>query len=137
MEVMAMEQLKLSDVRLRGCGFTLFPAANEMGVDEELMRSLVWAIYRNAGCSNNSWYTEEDMRLLERDPYMSMQLEEKDFDGDLELIEKCLANDLLHYEEKKNYTLTDKSLSILCAATKKQSELDADGFHFCPCNLHC
>lgn len=109
--------LKVSDVRLRGCGFTLFPAAEEANVPEILMDAILEAIHYKAS---------------DKDSEMVTDFQKEDFNP--KTLQACIETGLLL--EGDVYTLSEKAVSILQVAAQKQQELDDEGFHYCPCH-HC
>lgn len=57
-----MKELKVSDVRLRGRGFTLLPVCQENGVDYDLMEAILWAIHISTQTVQKEGYcTKEQM----------------------------------------------------------------------------
>lgn len=116
-----MENLKLSDVRLRGCGFTLFPAAEQKQVDQDIAHIILVAIYTKSA------------HAIGDDPFMPTELSINDLDTNPEQIQACLDAGLLK-QEGDIYHLSNKMLDILQEASNIQKQLDIDGFHYCPCH---
>lgn len=54
--------LRLNDVRLRGCGFTLFPAAKAFGVSEDIMHNILTNINDQLGSLVNDFDAQQAIR---------------------------------------------------------------------------
>lgn len=130
-----MLELKVQDLRLRGCGFTLFPAAKEYGVNERLMDFLLSSIYIKLGLCSGDYDKEEEIK--KKNPNILDTISEEDLTNNF-LSEKYSVNDLLDNglvtKDSNNLVLTQKSISILKRASEIQNKLDDQGFHCCPCS---
>ena len=123
--------MKVRDVRLRGCGFTLFPAVKEEGVEGELMHLILSTIYRKLGIINeDGMSTKESDEIEKKDPDMIVKFEVSDFGNKLSELKEA---GLIDYKGN----LTEKSIKILEKAADKQKELDKENFSYCPCRCHC
>ncbi len=112
--------LTMKDVRLRGCGFTLFPAAKEEGVDGDLMRYLLSSIYTKIEEEPNSKIPEI--------------FSEEDFPESPDYTLKMLLDKNLVTKNGTILTLTPKSIKILERAAELQNKLGDENFYFCPCH---
>ncbi len=128
-----MEELHVMDVRLRGCGFTLYPAADEANVDWDVMHNILFAINRKVGTVNDDGMSfEKEYNIQSQNPNIPIHFNVTDFEEDV--IHKAVREDLITVEMDK-CSLTNKCIDILRVAAAKQKELDDKGFHFCPCAM--
>lgn len=129
-----MRQFKVSDVRLRGRGFTLFAACNNQNVSQKYADAILWAMNISAGTAGKDCMsTEKQMSIEQSDPILPNIITKEDFIN-VELIGNCLEEELIE-ESGDNYQLTEKMVSVLEEAAKIQKKLDNEGFHFCPCSM--
>ena len=123
--------MKIKDVRLRGCGFTLFPAAKEEGVDEELMYLILRTIYQKTEIiDEKGMYTKDSINIERKNPDMVVKFEAADFGDQFSKLKEAGLID-------ENGKLTEKSMKVLEKASKIQKKLDEEGFHCCPCKGYC
>ena len=125
-------KLRLNDVRLRGCGFTLYPAATEFHVSDYVMSNILASIYEQSGALDENFDKQERIRK-ENPEFPQLLLSNSWLD---ECMEKAIADELLKRTEG-GYSLTEKSIKIFEKAASIQSELDAKGFRCCPCHHYC
>lgn len=129
-----MLKLRVQDLRLRGRGFTLYPAAEENGVKSGLMDFLVGVIYTKLGLCSGDYEREEQIK--KENPNILDILEEEDFNDISSYegysIEDLINNNLLSQEGNK-LVLTKKSITILQRASEIQKQKDEEGFSYCPC----
>lgn len=118
--------LRLNDVRLRGCGFTLYPAARNRYVKEKYMQEILVAIYSEAGAM------DEDYEKCEQVERINPEMQSVISGSDMENLDAVLEEGLLEEKDGK-YALTQKCIEILEEAAKIQNELDSQGFYCCPC----
>lgn len=124
--------LKEGDVRLRGCYFTLYPAAEEMGINIDLMKLLLELVEdyfeeerkKDPNICKIPWkikYTKENLTNFFYTPNMSIN----DF----------LSEGLISIlpENSDMFILTDKALKCFLLAKEKREELIQKNFYFCPC----
>lgn len=123
--------LRLNDVRLRGCGFTLFPAAKEFGVSDEIMHNILTSLNEQLGSLATDFDAQEEVRKA--NPEFPQVLHGDDYWLTEERIEEALEADLLK-ETDGGYVLTDTSIKVFERAAAIQNELDNQGFHCCPCH---
>lgn len=122
--------MRLNDVRLRGCGFTLFPAAEAHAVSKELMHTVLTLINKKTLCiDSNGICTPNASQIEEENPEMPTQFSTEDFSA--EDLSNLIQSGILTEE----LALTPLALQILEEAAQKQKELDEQGFHFCPCHM--
>lgn len=121
--------LRLNDVRLRGCGFTLFPAANELGVSEALVYDILRGIYEQVGAINEDFEQQEKIR--KENPEFPQVLHENSRLSQ-RIIKKALNANLLK-EVYGGYVLTDKCIKVFEKASTIQRKRDSEGFHVCLC----
>lgn len=128
-----MLELRVNDLRLRGRGFTLYPAANESNVDGDLMDFLVSAIYIKQGlCAEKA----EDVKKA--NPAILDTISVEDLNSSFPskyCVEDLVANNLVTIAGN-TLTLTQKSITILKRAAEIQNQLDDEGFYYCPCCNH-
>lgn len=124
--------LRLNDVRLRGCGFTLFPAAKDFGVSEDIMHNILSNINNHLGSMSSDF--DEQLAVMEKNPEFPQVLQADGIWLTEERIEKALSADLLK-ETDGGYALTDTAIQVFKKAATLQNELDNKGFHFCPCHF--
>lgn len=128
-----MLEFKVQDLRLRGCGFTLYPAAEEHGVTGELIHELITAIYSKLGlCSFN--YDEVE-KIQKENPNILDTISKEDFDKSSQMFkaEALVISGLVTINEN-DLVLTPKAISIIKRATEIQKKLDDENFYYCPCN---
>lgn len=126
--------MKIKDVRLRGCGFTLFPAAEEMGVNCETARKLLWLSHMKAGAVDKDCICTENGMKQDYNPELPdsfTEAEINEMDGN---VNDFVSAGLLEGADGV-YSYSEKMKTILTMAAKKQSELDEEGFSFCPCHM--
>lgn len=124
-------ELKLMNVRLRGCAFTLFPAAKNAGVDEKKIHNLLTMMYKKLGYFSSN----ETMEKLDAEnPNFPDAFSVSDFDNSEIKLEDLLEAGLVS-QSGDEVSLQEKAINILKEAAKIQSDLDAKGFYFCPCHL--
>lgn len=134
--------MKLTDVRLRGCAYTLFPAAEAAGVDVEKVHRLLLlsnlVAYTPLKKDENGNVIEDDSNIdlptsftLDdiKDNLEYLYLEE--FEGIVSKFEGLVEKD------GETFSFTPKMLEILENAAAKQKELDAKNFHSFGCCHHC
>ena len=130
-----MENLRVKDVRLRGRGFTLYPATKEAGENVETMDNILWILQHKVGTVNDEGFTyEQEVEVENQNPELPLEFTEKDSMWSGKSLDNAINSALI----KKNgdvYFLTKKAIDILLDAARKQKELDKSGFHFCPCNM--
>lgn len=129
-----MLELRVNDLRLRGRGYTLFPAANEVGIESQMIDFLVCTIYAEMGLCSDDYNAV--VAILEKNPYIIDTVPKKAFDNQYSS-EKCCTDQLvkneLVIEEAENFKLTDKAINIIKRAAEIQKKLDDENFHSCPC----
>lgn len=122
--------LRLNDVRLRGCGFTLFPAAKDFGVSEDVMHNILTSINDQLGSLADVEATQ-DIRM--KNPEFPQVLLGNDYWLTAECIKEALDTNLLK-EVPGGYALTDTAIKVFKRAASIQDKLDNQGFHCCPCH---
>lgn len=129
-----MLELKVRDVRLRGCGFTLYPAAKENGIEEELVVFLVTAIYSKLGLCTGDY--DKEQAIQNANPNILDTISTEDLSHSLSY-KGYSAADLIKAglvtQSGDNLTLTEKAVAILKRASEIQNKLDEEGFYCCPC----
>ncbi len=129
-----MEELHVMDVRMRGCAFTLYPAADEAGVSGGVMNDILFVIHRKAGTVNDQGIScEKEDEIEKQNPNMPTNFLITDLNE--EVMQKAVGEGLIAIEGDK-CSLTEKCMTILRSAAAKQRELDDKGFYFCPCAMH-
>ena len=130
-----MSELRMGDVRARGCGFTLGPAAREAKVDESLMFSLLDAAeYKFSHMSIGS--TKRKRRPYWPQLYTKHELLHSGRNIPIEdLITAGLITPASDKTNNENYFLTKKSLDIFLRAKKINEKLQRENFHYCPCSM--
>ena len=123
-----MLELKMNDVRLRGCGFTLFPAATEAGLTENSMHTILFALHIQL-------FSQYGESAKEENPNFPKKIEIKHLEA---VNHWCSVEDLINFGlvkqcDESTVELTEKAIAVLENAAKKQKELDDEGFYFCPC----
>ena len=131
--------MRISEVRLRGCMYTLFPAAREVNVSYELMHSLLYAINLKAATINEFGMCNDEERENERkDPQMPREFLKEELKVSEEKMKEMIENGLLKKEEGgEKFILTEKSIDILHRAAEKQNKLDKEEFGHRGCCMHC
>lgn len=128
-------ELRVQDLRLRGPGFTLFPAAEEHGIKDDLMDFLVFALYTKLGLCSDDYESEEAIK--KSNPKILDTIATEDVEKILSRknygVQDLLSNDLVT-RDGNNLVLTEKSIAILNKAAETQAKLDAETFHCCPCS---
>ncbi len=130
-----MENLRVKDVRLRGRGFTLYPATEEAGESVEAMDNLLLILHHKVGTINDEGLTyEQEEEVKNQNPELPLEFTEEDAMWSGVPLDNAINSALI---EKKGdvYSLTKKAIDILLDTAKKQKELDKSGFYFCPCNM--
>lgn len=126
--------LRLNDVRLRGCGFTLFPAAKDFGVSEDIMHNILTNINDQIGLLDDDF--DMQMEIKKKNPEFPQVLHVDGCWLTQERVEAALEANLLK-EVNGGYALTDTSIKIFEKAAAIQNELDDAGFSCCPCHGCC
>lgn len=131
-----MLELNVQDLRLRGRGFTLFKAAEENKVKEDLMDFLVGAIYQKLGLCSGDF--DEEEKIKEKNPAIPDTILVEDL-SESAYSDKYSVKDLLDSnlvtQDGNVLKLTEKSVAILNRAAALQRELENEGFHCCPCHF--
>lgn len=122
--------LRLNHVRLRGCGFTLFPAAKDFGVPEDVMHNILTSINDQLGSLDD---IEATQAIRMENPEFPQVLKGNDYWLTAECIKKALDTNLL-IEVPGGYELTDKAIKVFERAAAIQNKLDDEGFCYCPCH---
>lgn len=107
--------LRLKDVHVLGCSFTLYPVAKKHSVDEKLICKILISIYHQLQCHIVSPTEKEFPETLTCSELTS------------EEIKKAIKDDLLK-KDKKGYHLAKTALEIFEEAAKKQEEIEKDAF---------
>lgn len=123
--------LRLNDIRLRGRGFTLYPAANEFHVSEDVMSNILMSIHAQLGALDDDSKKQDEIR--EENPEFPQLLISNSYLDNC--MEKAIEDNLLK-EVDGGYSLTEKSIKIFEKASNLQNKLDAEGFHCCPCHFY-
>ncbi len=129
-----MKELRMNDVRLRGCGYTLYPAAESYKVQKETIYNILVGIYKQlgvAGFAENEDAYERQEAIKKANPTFPEILIFDDA-----VAEKGIENDLLEKTDD-GYVLTEKAKNVFEKAATIQNELDNQGFHCCPCHGCC
>lgn len=117
-----MLELKVQDIRLRGRMYTLWEAAGEYDVDDELIDDLVSSIYTKLGLCSGDYKKEEAIEASNPNILDTLSIDE------LKLSNKYSVQDLLDNElvtqNGNNIVLTKRSVEILKRAAEIQKELD-------------
>lgn len=111
--------MKIADVRLRGRGFTLYPAAEEAGVSKELMDGILWLA---------------DSTAVEGE-FPEKFTAEETYNAPVPFDIKAAVMEGLLEEKGGEFLITEKAMKVFEAAAKRQNKLDNEGFHFCPCHF--
>lgn len=130
--------MKIQDVRLRGRGFTLFVACDEVNVSPELMDNILWAIHLKAGSVNNDGFSlEKEYEIIKQNPDMEVKFTEEELMrvNGIDIPKLISEGFMKKSEDKYPYELTQKALDILQRAAEIQVELDNSDFNFCPCQM--
>lgn len=128
-----MLEFKVQDLRLRGCYFTLYPAAQEHGVDGELIHELITAIYNKLGLYSESY--EKTVAVEKENPNILDRISKEDFDKSSQIFKaENLATSELVTITENDLVLTPKAISIIKRAAEIQKKLDEENFYYCPCN---
>lgn len=130
-----MSELRMGDVRARGCGFTLCPAAREANVDSKLMIALLDA----------AEYKFEKMAIgttkKKRRPYWPQLYTKSELLNyscrSVPIEDLIIAGLITPASERKdtNYFLTQKALNIFLRAKAIDQKLQRNNFHYCPCSM--
>lgn len=133
-----MLDMKVQDLRLRGRGFTLYPAAEESGVDDRLMDFLIFAIYNKLELCSGDYEKEKAIKIanpnipdtLLKDDFIRVS-SSRGYD-----IQDLINADLVKLDGN-SLVLTKKTIKILKRAAEIQRELDDEGLSYCPCHHYC
>ncbi len=122
-----MKALRMWDVELRGCLFTLYPAAEEKEVNQDLMYSLL-------KIAQEKFVDEipdkrEDMPLWPT-TYSKKDIQENCLKASLETL---IQEKLLKDNGDDTFSLTEKALDVFYRAKEINDELKKQHFFFCPC----
>jgi hypothetical protein len=135
-----------NDLRLRGSGFTLLPAAKEENVSEYVISDLFGILIKHLyetemlsptkdinedydGYMEELEYAEQD--LIERNPQYATEFTA--LDAEDRNLDTILKAELVVENGSGKYTLTEKAKKIFFAAAEKQKRLDNEGFYCRPC----
>lgn len=124
--------LRQGDVRARGRGFTLYPAAKEAEIDEDYMDTLLWA-------AESKFKNEEIAKKREdREKWpLSYTKAELGISYQATDIDTLIKAGLITKKGENEFTLTEKSIDIFLRAKKIDDELSAKGFYNRPCCRYC
>ena len=117
-------KLKLSDLRLRGCGFTLFKVLENNEEEQNVMWSILNALYQKSGMVDNMGYRWDMASNEERNQVMP------DFIDAVAISEDNVAYALTHgllLQVPSGLEVTKKAWDIFTDAAKIQKELDESG----------
>lgn len=123
--------LKLCDVRMRGRGYTLYPAAKEYGVKEEMASNILNAIYTQGGMYDKNGSYLWDMASQEKREQPMTMLFKSDM-LDKSFVEEALKEDLL-IKTEEGYEISKKMKEVLWRAATLQKQLDGSDFYVHPC----
>lgn len=120
--------LRQGDVRARGRGFTLYPAAKEAEIDEDYMDTLLWA-------AESKFKNEEIAEKREdREKWpLSYTKAELGISYQATDIDTLIKTGLITQTGEDEFTLTEKAINIFLRAKEIDDQLSAEGFHYCPC----
>lgn len=126
-------KLKLSDLRLRGCGFTLFKVLENNEEEQNVMWSILNALYKKSRMINEMGYRWDMASNEEKNQVMPNFIDARDISEDN--IAYALTHGLL-LPTPSGLEVTDKAWNIFADAAKIQKELDESGFFsrscYCP-----
>lgn len=125
---MKREDLKIGDVRARGCYFTLYPAAKEAKINEDFMVTLLDAAEFKI--------PEYPVERADR-PKWPLEYTAKDLTHSCRscAVDELLAAGLITAKDGDKFALTQKALDVFLRASEIDEDLAAKNFHYCPC--HC
>ena len=126
-----MEKLRMNDVRLRGSGFTLFPAAKEHNVDVMCADSILFAMVCHLGYTfeNSDEAYEKDEKIERDNPVFSKYLNKSDFVFPKEFVE----SELLEIIDDEHAEITPLMFKVLKRAAEIQKKLESEHFFCSPC----
>lgn len=122
--------LKLNDVRLRGCGYTLFPAATEAGFNAEAVHALLIVAYRKVHALSEDY--EEQIKVEAKNPDFPDTFLVSEFESFQTELEE-LINCKLVSKDGDTVVLNPSAMELFKRAAELQIELDNSDFFFCPC----
>lgn len=122
-----MMNLRVCDVPLRGRGFTLFAAANECGISQDLLDFLAISIYPEyeEGEPSYELHIPSKVKVDVFDNHFS-----ETYHHDIHDLEEAG----LLTVDGEFATLTPKAEEIFNRASEIKKKLDAEGFSHCPCH---
>ena len=118
-------KLKLSDLRLRGCGFTLIKVLENNEEDQDVMCSILEALYKKSRMINEMGYRWDMASNEEKNQVMPDCIDARDISDDN--IAYALTHGLL-LQVPSGLEVTKKVWDIFADAAKIQKELDDSGF---------
>ena len=124
-KIMNELKLKLSDLRLRGCGFTLFKVLENNEEEQNVMCSILEALYKKSRMINETGYRWDMASNEEKNQVMP------DFIDAVDISEDNIAYALTHgllLQAPSGLEVTKKAWDIFADAAKIQKELDESGF---------
>ncbi len=128
--------MKINDVRLRGCGFTLEPAAKENNVDYVSAHKLLTIAYIKANVVNKDGLCTENGLKFDFNPELPESFTESEIAEMNVCIDDFVSEGLLESGDNGVYLFSDKMKKVLELAAQKQNKLDEEGFSFCPCHMY-
>lgn len=122
-----MLDLRIQNVRLRGCIYTLYPAASERDTNYDLVQGLLYSIYCKLGLCSDDY--EKQKAIEAQNPKIEdrLSIDELKLSGDYSI--QDLLDEGLVTHNGNTIVLTLKTLQIFMRAAQIQNELDEIGFY--------
>ena len=120
-------ELTVNDVRLKGCGFTLYSAARKKNVPGELVQLWLVTAYKKLGLRSENLL--EVQKIQKQNPKIPDIMSVTDFGKNEKELEKMFEFDLISKKDDKIH-LEKIAIEIFKDAAKIQKELDEKGFFY-------
>lgn len=120
-----MKEFRYSDVQIEGCAFTLFPMCDEMNINIDNARAVLWAMHIGAKTIRKDGYVSKyNEKVIETNPILPNVIYKKNFrDCHVEHVEEGVKEGLLKNIGKNKYEITEKMQEVLQKAADKHKYL--------------
>ena len=120
-----MKQIRWSDLQIEGSAFSLFPVCDEMGIDIDCARAILWAMHIKAKTIRKSGYVlKKNEKIIAQNPVLPNVVSKKNFRYfDLKFIQLSEENGLVKKIGKNEYEITEKMQEVFQKTAQKYSYL--------------
>lgn len=120
-----MKEIRWSDLQIEGSAFSLFPVCDEMGINSDCARAILWAMHIKAKTIRKSGYVlKKNEEVIAQNPVLPNVVLKRNFRlWHIKHIQGAVKQGLLKDLGNNKYEITEKMQEVLQKAAQRYSYL--------------